>query len=108
MLAGGRLLIIRGDEELDVEPAAGEDSGVTTGVDPVLVEVDEGLSIPGGEAEVTSPVPSTLTSGMTVVALGPEREVPRGSERVPGVPIPERATVMVPASGSSVGMSKLS
>ena len=104
MLAGGRLLIIRGDEELDVEPAAGEDSGVTTGVDPVLVEVDEGPSITGGEAEVTSPVPSTLTSGMTVVAPGPEIVEPRVSKLPPITPIPERAIVLV---SPSMGILKL-
>ena len=96
------------DVELFVVPVSTEgDSGAPTGVVPVCDGVDEGPSITGGEAGVTSTVPVTLTSGITVVP-GPEGALPRFKElvQISWYALPERATVIVPASGSSVGMSK--
>ena len=106
MLAGGRLLITAEDAELFVVPVSTEgDSDAPAGVLPVFDGVDEGPSTTGGEAGVTSTVSVTVISGITV-APGPEIVEPLVSKLPPVTPIPERATVMVPASGSSVGMSK--
>ena len=98
--------MVTGAEALGVVPVSPEVcSGAPAGVVPALDGVDAGPSITGGEAGVTSTVSVTVISGITV-APGPEIVEPLVSKLPPVTPIPDRATVMVPASGSSVGMPK--